>query len=73
MGVSDPEWGERVSAAIELRPGAALSLDELQGWAKAALAPYKIPRAMRTVSALPRNSMGKVVKPDVVALFGRDG
>ena len=30
VGVPDAEWGERVSAAVELRPGASLSLDDLQ-------------------------------------------
>ncbi|MBI4888818.1 MAG: AMP-binding protein [Acidobacteria bacterium] len=69
VGVADEEWGERVVAAIELRPRAALSLDELQQWARDRLAPYKVPRAMRTVSALPRNAVGKVLKPDVAALF----
>jgi malonyl-CoA/methylmalonyl-CoA synthetase len=72
VGVEDPEWGERVSAAVELRPGAALDLDGLKAWAKEELAPYKIPRALRIVGALPRNAMGKVTKPDVAALF-RDG
>ena len=70
VGVADEEWGERVAAAIELRPRAALSLEELQQWAKDRLAPYKVPRAIRTVDALPRNAVGKVVKPEVVALFG---
>lgn len=69
VGVADEEWGERVAAAIELRPSAALSLDELQQWARDRLAPYKVPRAMRTVDALPRNAVGKVVKPEVAALF----
>jgi malonyl-CoA/methylmalonyl-CoA synthetase len=69
VGIADAEWGERVSAAVELREGAALSLDELQQWAKSRLAPYKIPRALSTVSALPRNAMGKVVKPSVSVLF----
>ena len=69
VGVHDQEWGERVSAAIELRPGAALSLPELQEWAKPLLAPYKIPRAVTVVGTLPRNAMGKVLKPDVAALF----
>jgi len=69
VGVDDPEWGERVSAAVELRPGAALSLDELQRWAKTILAPYKVPRALTPVQALPRNAMGKVVKPQVARLF----
>jgi malonyl-CoA/methylmalonyl-CoA synthetase len=69
VGVSDDEWGERVAVALELRPSAALSLGDLQRWAKERLAPYKVPRALRTVEALPRNAMGKVVKPDVARLF----
>jgi len=69
VGVADHDWGERVSAAVELRSGTSLSLDELQRWAKSQLAPYKIPRALQQVSALPRNAMGKVVKPQVAGLF----
>ena len=69
VGVIDAEWGERVSAAVELRPGAGLSLGELQNWAKERLAPYKIPRALKPVGALPRNAMGKVTKPEVARLF----
>jgi malonyl-CoA/methylmalonyl-CoA synthetase len=69
VGVSDEDWGECVSAAVELRRGETLSLGELQHWAKQQLAPYKIPRALRQVSALPRNAMGKVVKPEVAGLF----
>ena len=69
IGTADQEWGERVSAAVELRPDATLALDELQQWAKERLAPYKIPRVLKAVTALPRNAMGKVVKPELVALF----
>lgn len=69
VGIADPEYGERVSAAVELTPGASLALDELVAWGKERLAPYKVPRALRTVQALPRNAMGKVVKPDVAKLF----
>jgi malonyl-CoA/methylmalonyl-CoA synthetase len=69
VGVPDEEWGECVSAAVELREGAALSLEQLQQWAKAQLAPYKVPRALRPVASLPRNTMGKVVKPEVASLF----
>ena len=42
---------------------------ELRAWAKERLAPYKVPTAFRFVDDLPRNAMGKVVKPDVSALF----
>ena len=69
VGIADPEWGERVALAVELRPGATIDLDALQQWAKPQLAPYKVPRALAAVAALPRNAMGKVVKPDVAALF----
>jgi malonyl-CoA/methylmalonyl-CoA synthetase len=69
VGVADAEWGERVSAAVELRDGASLSLPDLQQWARPLLAPYKIPRDLRPLAALPRNAMGKVTKPEVAALF----
>jgi malonyl-CoA/methylmalonyl-CoA synthetase len=70
VGVQDEEWGERVCAAVELRGGEPLTLDELQPWAREHLAPYKLPRALLAVEALPRNAMGKVVKPEVAKLFG---
>jgi malonyl-CoA/methylmalonyl-CoA synthetase len=69
VGVADPEWGERVAAAVEVRPGESLELESLKDWAKSRLAPYKVPRALRVVPALPRNAMGKVTKADVAALF----
>jgi malonyl-CoA/methylmalonyl-CoA synthetase len=69
VGLADPEWGERVAAAVEVGEDVVLSLAELQQWAKEHLAPYKVPRALEIVKVLPRNSMGKVVKPEVAALF----
>jgi malonyl-CoA/methylmalonyl-CoA synthetase len=65
VGIADPEWGERVALAVELKPGASVSLEDLQTWAKPQLAPYKVPRALRSVETLPRNAMGKVLKPTV--------
>jgi len=72
VAVADAEWGQRVAAAVELRGGGSLELEELKDWAKQRLAPYKVPRALRVVPALPRNAMGKVVKSDVATLF-REG
>ncbi len=69
VGVEDEEWGQRVCCAAELRPAVSLDLEELKKWASTRLAPYKIPRDLACVSQLPRNAMGKVVKPDVAALF----
>jgi malonyl-CoA/methylmalonyl-CoA synthetase len=69
VGVADAEWGERICVAIETRPGSQLKLDELREWARAHLAASKIPRELRCVERLPRNSMGKVVKPEIATFF----
>lgn len=69
VGVEDPEWGEKICAAVELRAGHDLALGDLREWAKTHLAPAKIPRALKCVERLPRNTMGKVVKPEVATSF----
>jgi malonyl-CoA/methylmalonyl-CoA synthetase len=71
VGVEDVEWGQRVCCAAELRPGIALELAELKEWARARLAPHKIPRDLACVAQLPRNAMGKVVKREVATFFAR--
>jgi malonyl-CoA/methylmalonyl-CoA synthetase len=69
VGIEDEEWGERVCLAVEA-VGPLPPLPELQAWARQRLAPYKLPRDLRRVDVLPRNAMGKVVKPEVAKLFG---
>jgi malonyl-CoA/methylmalonyl-CoA synthetase len=73
VGIPDPEWGERVAAAVVLRHGAKLDFDGLRSWSKERLAPYKVPSRLRVVEALPRNAMGKVTKPAVAELFKTAG
>ncbi len=65
VGVADPEWGERVTAAIVARPGAELTAEALRAWAGERLAPYKVPSRVHFVQELPRNALGKVVKPEL--------
>jgi malonyl-CoA/methylmalonyl-CoA synthetase len=62
IGLPDATWGDRVTACVVLRPGQALTLEELRGWARERLAPYKLPRELRVLAELPRNAMGKVQK-----------
>jgi malonyl-CoA/methylmalonyl-CoA synthetase len=69
VGVDDLEWGQRVCCAVELREGSGLELQELREWARTRLAPYKIPKDLICVRHLPRNAMGKVLKPEVSAFF----
>ena len=62
FGVPDDDWGERVHAAVELRPGAAAGPDEIVAFARAHLADYKAPREVSFHGALPRDTAGKLVK-----------
>lgn len=62
VGAADERWGERVVAVVALKPGNALTLEDLQAFAERKLARYKLPRELRLVPALPRNTTGKVQK-----------
>ena len=60
VGLPDPTWGERVTAFVE---GAGdVSEAALLALAAEQLAPYKRPKAVVFVDALPRNALGKVTK-----------
>ncbi len=69
VGAPDPEWGERVCAAVILKAGQSLALEDLRDWAKERLATYKVPTRILCLGDLPRNAMGKVTKPAVRELF----
>ncbi len=69
VGVEDVEWGERVCAAMVARAGRCLDAQLLNQWARERLAPYKVPSRFLVVTELPRNAMGKVLKPEVARLF----
>jgi malonyl-CoA/methylmalonyl-CoA synthetase len=69
VGVPDPEWGERVAAALVLKDADALDLPSLRAWAKEYLAAHKLPSRLLVLDALPRNAMGKVMKPAIAAMF----
>jgi len=73
VGVPDAEWGERVAAAVVLNERQMLDLPSLRSWALKLLAVHKVPSRLLVLNALPRNAMGKVVKPSVVELFKDTG
>jgi malonyl-CoA/methylmalonyl-CoA synthetase len=71
VGLADPEWGQRVCAALVLKSRRTLNLSSLRTWAKERLAVYKIPKSILILDEMPKNAMGKVSKPDLVKLFRR--
>ena len=70
VGVPDVEWGQRVAAAIALRPGARVTAAELVEFCRARLASFKKPEVVRFFPALPKNPMGKILRRDIRAALG---
>jgi malonyl-CoA/methylmalonyl-CoA synthetase len=64
VGEPSDEWGERVVAVVVVA-ATPPDPDELLAFAAEQLAPYKRPRAVRFVDALPRNALGKVVRSEL--------
>jgi acyl-CoA synthetase (AMP-forming)/AMP-acid ligase II len=61
------EFGEEIAAFVQLRD--AIVVAELRQWCADRLAPYKRPKVITIVEAMPRNSAGKVSKSDLLALL----
>ena len=64
----DEKWGEIVVAAI-IPKKLAISEEELQNWCSTYLSDYKIPRIIKLLDQLPKNSMGKVIKTELKKVF----
>src|SRR5207245_1415375 len=63
FGIPDPRWGELVMACVVLKPGKALSADELIAFCRKSLANYKIPRRIEfSETELPKSGSGKILK-----------
>ncbi|MFM0658080.1 class I adenylate-forming enzyme family protein [Paraburkholderia sediminicola] len=65
VGVPDEKWGEAVHAAVQLRPGMSLDVDELIGLVKRELGSVKTPKHVHLFDSLPRSAVGKVLKPAI--------
>jgi len=62
VAVPDHRQGEVCGAAVVLREGHRLSLDELVGWSRERMANFKVPRHLVVMNALPRTALGKPQK-----------
>jgi malonyl-CoA/methylmalonyl-CoA synthetase len=73
VGVPDEIWGEIAVAVVVPIAGreAACTEARLRAWAKERMAAYKVPRRVIGVGTLPRNALGKVVKPELREIVRR--
>jgi fatty-acyl-CoA synthase len=62
IGVPDLRYGEEICAWVKLRPGQALTEDELREYCRGQIAHYKIPRYLRITGDFPMTVTGKVQK-----------
>ncbi len=62
IGCPDPQWGERIVAVVQVRPGEDIQPVGLISFCRERLAAYKVPRRVHLAAALPRNALGKVQK-----------
>ncbi len=65
VGRPDPRWGQVPVAVVVPRPAA--SVEDLCPWARARLAPFKVPAEVFPATALPRTAAGKVDRAAVLA------
>ena len=62
IGVPDDVRDEAVKAFVVTVPGSSLTVEQVQAWASARLADFKVPTEIHIVAALPRTSTFKVAK-----------
>ena len=61
-GAPHPYWGEQVTAFVVLRPGMNATAEDLAAACRDKLSRYKVPKEIRFLEKLPRNTMGKVLR-----------
>ncbi|GAA3390786.1 class I adenylate-forming enzyme family protein [Cryptosporangium minutisporangium] len=71
IGLRDPEWGRRVHAVVEpTDPADPPTTAEVIAYAKSRLAPYKVPKTVELVDAMPRSAATKINRRTLVESRG---
>ena len=62
VGVPDDEFGHALAAFVVIAAGARLTVQDVRSHVRDQLARHKVPRTVRFVDELPRNSTGKLLR-----------
>jgi long-chain acyl-CoA synthetase len=65
-GVPDPYRGETVKAWVVLKPGETANENEIKEWCSDKLAKFKIPTQVEFRSELPKTTVGKILRRELV-------
>ncbi|MCL4561236.1 MAG: long-chain fatty acid--CoA ligase [Chloroflexi bacterium] len=65
-GIPDTYHGEIVKAWVVLKSGKTISADEILAWCEASLSRYKIPRQVEFRDELPKTTVGKILRRELV-------
>jgi len=65
-GVPDPYRGETVKAWVVLKPGETATEEEIREWCKGKLAKYKVPTYVEFLDELPKTTVGKILRRELV-------
>ena len=67
-GIPDAKSGEAVKAWIVLKDGEESSLEEIREYCKQHLAAYKVPKQVEFLDELPKSTVGKIMRRELVRL-----
>ena len=65
VGVPDAYRGETVEVYVSLKPGTAVTEQELIGFCKEQMAAYKYPRSIEFLDDLPKTASGKILRREL--------
>jgi long-chain acyl-CoA synthetase len=65
-GIPDPDSGEAVKAWVVVKPGQTLTAEEVIEWCKKDLAGYKVPKQVEFRDELPKTTVGKILRRELV-------
>ncbi len=67
-GVPDAYRGETVKAWVVVKPGQTLTEDEVKAWCKERLAPFKVPTSVEFLKEIPKTTVGKILRRELVRM-----
>ncbi len=65
VGIDDEYWSQRVTAFVVVRQGEVADTEQIRAFCKDQLAGYKVPKDVKLVESLPKDTQGKILKREL--------